>query len=198
MAAYTDSNTYIQAILDPKFYDTQMNRDKAANEYFNDMAQGDDYTSDILKFKDYLTGPKGEQYRYQELEEEDFEKLLEGVYNVNKDSLISENISQLRNQLIAAGVVAVIPRRYKIYKFAPMFYYSWGLKSSDKWERGTLSKGRTGKFVILTNDGHSISFKRVEDCPENPYPGMVVEYKKEEVNSGDYKISACRVIKKSM
>ena len=198
MAAYTDSNTYIQAILDPKFYDTQMNRDKAANEYFNDMAQGDDYTSDILKFKDYLTGPKGEQYRYQELEEEDFEKLLEGVYNVNKDSLISENISQLRNQLIAAGVVAVIPRRYKIYKFAPMFYYSWGLKSSDKWERGTLCEGRTGKFVILTNDGHRISFKRVEDCPENPYPGMVVEYKKEEVNSGDYKISACRVIKKSM
>lgn len=195
LAAYTDSNTYIQAILAPKFYDTQINRDKAANEYFNDMAQGDDYASDILKFKDYLTGSKGEQYRYQELEEKDFEKLLEGVYNVNKDSLISENISQLRNQLIAAGVVAVIPRRYKIYKFAPMFYYSWGLKSSDKWERGTLSKGKTGKFVISTNDGQRISFKSVEDYPENPYPGMVVEYKKEEVNPGNYKISACRVIK---
>ena len=108
----------------------------------------------------------------------------------------SKTVQELTNQLVAAGIVAPLPRRNKPYKFAPMFYYIWGLKTPDRWDRGIIDIGRTGKFVVKTSYGKRISFKEESSVPNGAFRGMSVEYK-EEITENDHKIIACRVLSRT-
>lgn len=189
-SAYQDSDSHVQAIIPSKYYASQSNRDKAANGFIEDLMRGGEFTSDINAVKEFLESPDGVQYRYRELEEKEFNSMLSQVLKTK--TVNSKTIQELTNQLVAAGIVAQLPRRNKPYKFAPMFYYIWSLKTPDKWEHGIIDKGRTGKFIIRTSSGKRISFKREDIIPQNAYYGMNVEYK-EEITGDDHKIIACRI-----
>ena len=197
--AYEDPKLdYSTIILPSRYYATMENRDKAANEYFRDMTRNSEFT-DVINFKDYLTSSAGTPYQYKELDEKSFDELLQKVCDTYKGTqdFHSENITQLKQQLVASGIIAIIPRGYKLYRFAPMFHYSWHLQTPNKWERGTLSIGRTGKFIIVTRDGKRISFaSNLEQYPANDLLRKQIEYKSEEV-AGDEKIVSWRLIKKA-
>lgn len=196
--AYEDPKLdYPSIILPSKYYATLENRDEAANDYFRDMTRNSEFT-DVINFRDYLTSSAGTPYQYKELEEKSFEELLQRVCDTYKgvQDFHSENITQLSQQLIAAGIITMIPRGYKLYRFAPMFHYLWRLKTPEKWERGTLSRGRTGKLIIITREGKRISFVSDVEYPMDDFCGKQIEYKSEEV-AGDEKVVSWRPIRKA-
>lgn len=191
-AAIQDSDRYVKAILPSKYYATPDNRDNAANGNFEDMAKGGDFTSDILKFREFLRSSNGDRYRYKELDEKDFDRLLSDIIDeYGSDNLISRNKADLSNQLIAAGIVAMIPRGRKFYRFADMYHYTWGLANAENWERGTLAYGQRGRLVVITQDGRRISFKPYNE-PKDAMAGDKIEYKLVQDFPGSYKVDMWR------
>lgn len=122
---------YVQEIISSEIYASRAVRITAAETYFNDLTM-DSSLQDLICFKDYINSDRGKDYRYKTLDENKFNELINAVYS-SKQVEFSEIASpeDLKSLLYACGIMHEhITRGGKLYAFAPMYAYSWGLKST--------------------------------------------------------------------
>lgn len=137
---------YVQEIIHSEIYASRNVRIKAAETYFNDLTM-DTSLTDLISFKNYINSDKGQDFRFKTLNETEFNSLINSVYDSNKDDFKEINKPEdLKSLLYACGIMHEhITRGGKLYSFAPMYAYSWGLKSTnldDKIWINTESKNR--------------------------------------------------------
>lgn len=130
--ALEDNTKHVTAIIPSKSYTKKDVKDKAAITYFDDLTQ-DDFSKDLIKFKDFLDAKEGDPFRFKSLDRYMYEKLLQTVFDKYKEEFkIVKNIDELNTILEANGIIAEkITREGKYYQFAPLYYYIWALKNSS-------------------------------------------------------------------
>lgn len=132
---------YVKNIIDPSIYASQTVRDKAANTYFDDLTQ-DEFSRDLIKVRTFINSDEGKDFRYKTLTEKEFDTLIRAIMEkYSKDDFKSvETADDLKMMLFANGIVA---EKYisggKIFPFAPIYYYAWGLKST-RYDKAYVNK----------------------------------------------------------
>lgn len=154
---------YVKEILPPEIYASREVRIKAANEYYSDLAK-DTSLHDLLCVKDFINSEKGKDYRLKTLDESQFEEFVNKVYDQHSDTMTSTNSAEdLKSLLFGCGIMAFYPvRGGKLYKFAPMYVYAWGLKDTRFDKELSFSKNNgfkrpknfTGKIEYDGEDYH--------------------------------------------
>lgn len=123
---------YVTAIIPSEAYASKETRQFAVDAYFTDLSNND-FSEDLKIFKDFLTSSEGKEFSYKTLTLSDFDKMMKTIVEKNKDSLkyVKED-NDLKSLLEANGIIAedTWPSIGKIYRFAPLYYYSWHLKST--------------------------------------------------------------------
>lgn len=145
-----NSNKHVHEVISPEIYAAREVRIKAAESYFNDMASEEDFTDDLLKVRDFINSEHGKDFRLKILNEEQFNKMREEILRIYKDSLHAvDNTDELAQLIYASGLMKEIykPGR-KIYRFAPMYEYAWGLagKSEDDESQSSQAYKRNSPY----------------------------------------------------
>ncbi len=132
--ALQKTKKHVKQIISPEIYASRDVRLKTATSYFDDLTQ-DDFSKDLICFKDFINSDKGQEFRYKSLPEETFNLLIKFVFNdyFNLGLFKSvRNQDDLKTLLYANGIVAEkVKPGGKIYQFASMYTYVWALKSSE-------------------------------------------------------------------
>ena len=118
--------------MSSEIYASREVRIKATNTYFNDLAQ-DDYSRDLLVFKEYLNSDKGKEFRLKTLKQELFDEMIQRICNEESDRLsVIKTENDLKTILYANGIIAEKPTRGGlVYRFAKMYWYAWGLSGTE-------------------------------------------------------------------
>ena len=110
-AALKYSAKWIHVILSSEIYATKEVRDLATTNYFKDLTS-DDFSKDLVRFKDVIRTSGGENYRFKSKKEKLFEDLIdatieriesEGGSEVIKSKRDLKNMSIGRAQSIING-----------------------------------------------------------------------------------------------
>ena len=132
-AALKYSAKWIHVILSSEIYATKEVRDLATTNYFKDLTS-DDFSKDLVRFKDVIRTSGGENYRFKSLSEKLFEDLIDATIERIESEGGSEVIKSkrdLKNMIFANGIMAEkITTKGRYYTFAPIYWYSWGLANS--------------------------------------------------------------------
>lgn len=125
-------NRYVTELVSSEIYASREVRIKATNTYFNDLAQ-DDYSRDLLVFKEYLNSDKGKEFRLKTLKQELFDEMIQRICNEESDRLsVIKTENDLKTILYANGIIAEKPTRGGlVYRFAKMYWYAWGLSGTE-------------------------------------------------------------------
>lgn len=127
-------NRYVQWLIAPADYANRDVRNQAAQQYFDDLTR-DEFSADLIKFRDVLQSDKGKSYRKKTLREIEFNDLINLVMDSYSDFTAAKTGEDLKLMLYASGIMAEKPiSGEKIYRFAPLYFYHWGLKST-RYER---------------------------------------------------------------
>ena len=120
---------YVKEIIPPEIYASQAVRDETTEKYFADLTQ-DAFSKDLLKFKEVIRTSIGEQFRFKSLSERQFESLIDITFTRIVDSEVVKTPNDLKRLIFANGIMAEkITKRGRHYLFAPIYWYSWGLKN---------------------------------------------------------------------
>jgi hypothetical protein len=123
-------NRYVQWLIAPEDYANREVRTLAAQQYFDDLTR-EEFSKDLIKFRDVLQSDKGKPYRRKTLREIEFNALINLVMDSYSDFIAAKTGEDLKLMLYASGIVAEHPiSGEKIYRFAPLYFYHWGLKST--------------------------------------------------------------------
>lgn len=123
---------YVTAIIPSEAYASKEIRDFAVDEYFKDLSQNE-FSGDLMIFKNFLTSAEGKEFSYKTLTLNDFDKMMKIIVEKNTDNFETvKDANDLKSLLEANGIIAEYtwPSIGKIYRFAPLYYYSWHLKST--------------------------------------------------------------------
>lgn len=169
--ALGDNNNVFNCILSPEIYASKSVRETTTEKYFADLTQ-DAFSKDLSRFKEVIRTSIGEPYRFKALNEVQFEELITMTFDRITDSDVVRTPEDLKRLIFANGIMAEkITRIGRFYRFAPIYWYSWGLANSVLEKEETLRK-RQKKLVeneeycgiiIVDHRGK----KRIK-CP-NPY-----------------------------
>ena len=177
-----NSNKPITAIISSESYAKKEVRDRATRKYFDDLTR-DQFSADLVKFREFLDYKDGDPYRFKSLTQNLYEELLEEVCKkYHQELIVVKNPSDLNSMLEANGIIAEkITREGKFYQFAPLYYYIWALKNSrfdeleqkrvsriGKYVSGTLASGQPANFVI-TFDKRYLVKNDTNTFKENQY-----------------------------
>lgn len=128
-------NRYVQWVIAPEDYANREVRNLAAQQYFDDLTR-DEFSKDLIKFRDVLQSDKGKPYRWKTLREIEFNELINLVMDSYSDFIAAKTGEDLKLMLYASGIVAEDPiSGEKIYRFAPLYFYHWGLKSTSRYDK---------------------------------------------------------------
>lgn len=158
-----NSYSHVQEIISPNIYASREVRSKVAESYFNDMASEEDFTDDLQKVRSFINSEQGKDFRKKTLTESEFNSFLQQIMTLYANEMNAvESPLELAQLIYASGLMKEVykPGR-KIYKFAPMFEYPWGLqgKSEDEedahssrynYKKHELEEGKIyeGKIII--------------------------------------------------
>ena len=132
-------DTYVHEIMSSEIYASRDVRIKAANTYFEDLAQ-DDFSKDLLVFRNYLNSDKGRDYRFKSLKQELFDNLIKQIC-IEGNLQIAKTEEDLKTILYANGVILEVPTRGGlIYRFASMYQYAWALSNAEKTDLNSDAK----------------------------------------------------------
>lgn len=122
---------YVKEIISPEIYASREVRIDSTDKYFLDLAQ-DEFSRDLLKFKDVLMSATGEQFRYKSLNENQFNDLINLVFNKIDDSPVVKSPDDLISLIFANGIMSEkITSIGKFYRFASIYHYAWGLANGE-------------------------------------------------------------------
>ena len=162
---------YVKEIIHSEIYASRAVRIKAAETYFNDLTM-DTSLQDLIYFKDFINSDKGQGYRCKTLDEETFNDLINTVYNSKQvDFTEITSPEDLKSLLYACGIMHEhFTRGGKLYTFAPMYAYSWGLKSTALDDKLWINKSQVSRNRELfeTIEG-TVEFDGSEYCCHHKY-----------------------------
>ena len=122
---------YVKEIISPEIYASREVRIDSTDKYFLDLAQ-DEFSRDLLKFKDVLMSATGEQFRYKSLNETRFNDLINLVFSKIIDSPVVKSPDDLISLIFANGIMSEkITSIGKFYRFASIYHYAWGLANGE-------------------------------------------------------------------
>ena len=122
---------YVKEIISPEIYASREVRIDSTDKYFLDLAQ-DEFSRDLLKFKDVLMSATGEQFRYKSLNETQFNNLINLVFSKIIDSPVVKSPDDLISLIFANGIMSEkITSIGKFYRFASIYHYAWGLANGE-------------------------------------------------------------------
>ena len=122
---------YVKEIISPEIYASREVRIDSTDKYFLDLAQ-DEFSRDLLKFKDVLMSATGEQFRYKSLNETQFNDLINLVFSKIIDSPVVKTPDDLISLIFANGIMSEkITSIGKFYRFASIYHYAWGLANGE-------------------------------------------------------------------
>lgn len=195
--ALSKTERFVHSIISPEIYASKSVREETTEKYFADLAR-DAFSKDLLRFKEVIRTSVGEQFRYKSLTEKQFDDLIEITYKRIVDSDVVKSPQDLKDLITANGIMAEkITTKGRFYRFAPIYWYSWGLVNSvlekeekKKTNRTDFSKklvdGKSyeGKIVEI-KDKYGNYQKRVE-CSYHPVPLVIrSKSKMSYFNAGD-------------
>ena len=144
--ALAKTERYVQnGIISSEIYASKSVREETTEKYFDDLTQ-DPFSQDLVQFKEVINTSIGEKYRYKALTESQFEELIYTTFDRIIDSPVVKTPSDLKSLIFANGIMAKkITTKGTYYRFAPIYWYSWGLVNSaleneEKKERKRQSK----------------------------------------------------------
>lgn len=180
--ALAKTERYVQnGIISSEIYASKSVREETTEKYFADLTQ-DAFSKDLLRFKEVIRTSVGEKYRYKALTEAQFEELISITFDRIVESPVVKAPDDLKRLIFANGIMAEkITTKGRYYRFAPIYWYSWGLVNSalEKEEKKKASKVETTKAleegqtytgqVIEVKDYYGRIRKRVK-CANHPQP----------------------------
>lgn len=180
--ALAKTERYVQnGIISSEIYASKSVREDTTEKYFADLTQ-DAFSKDLLRFKEVIRTSVGEKYRYKALTEAQFEELISITYNRIVESPVVKSPDDLKRLIFANGIMAEkITTKGRYYRFAPIYWYSWGLVNSalEKEEKKKTSKVESTKTleegqtytgqVIEVKDRFGRIRKKVK-CANHPHP----------------------------
>lgn len=179
--ALAKTERLIKSIISSEIYASKSVRDEATEKYFADLTQ-DAFSKDLLRFKEVIRTSIGERFRYKALTEAQFEELISITFDRIVESPVVKAPDDLKRLIFANGIMAEkITTKGRYYRFAPIYWYSWGLVNSvlEKEEKKKTSKEETIKAleegqtysgqVIEVKDNYGRIRKRVK-CANHPQP----------------------------
>lgn len=180
--ALAKTERYVQnGIISSEIYASKSVREDTTEKYFADLTQ-DAFSKDLLRFKEVIRTSVGEKYRYKALTEVQFEELISITYNRIVESPVVKSPDDLKRLIFANGIMAEkITTKGRYYRFAPIYWYSWGLVNSalEKEEKKKTSKVESTKAleegqtytgqVIEVKDRFGRIRKKVK-CANHPHP----------------------------
>lgn len=159
--ALAKTERYIQnGIITPEIYASKSVRDETTEKYFADLTQ-DAFSKDLLRFKEVIRTSVGEKFRYKALTESQFEELITITFKRITDSPVVKTPDDLKRLIFANGIMAEkITTKGRYYRFAPIYWYSWGLVNSaleneEKKERKKSMKDSS--FIDKKKDDYSLT-----------------------------------------
>lgn len=189
--ALARTEKYVQnGIISSEIYASKSVRDDTTEKYFADLTQ-DAFSKDLLRFKEVIRTSIGEPYRYKSLTEIQFDELVALTFNRIIDSEVVKTPDDLKRLIFANGIMAEkITTKGRYYRFAPIYWYSWGLVNSaleneekkktkqnnnesileigQKKEKNSLVEGKEYIGVVLTP---KLGAEPCQiECKESPYP----------------------------
>ncbi len=179
--ALARTERYVQnGIISPEIYASKAVREETTEKYFADLTQ-DAFSKDLLRFKEVIRTSDGEQFRYKALTEKQFEELITLTFSRIIESDVVKTPDDLKRLIFANGIMAEkITNKGRYYRFAPIYWYSWGLKNSDLEKE---EKKKTGRYDFSKRlvDGELYEGKIVEIygsekriiCSNHPYPLVI-------------------------
>ena len=171
--ALAKTERYVQdGIISAEIYASKAVREETTEKYFNDLTQ-DAFSKDLLRFREVLRSSIGEEFRYKALTEIQFDKLISVTFEKIEESPVVKSTEDLKRLIFANGIMAEkITTKGKYYRFAPIYWYSWGLVNSalEKEERKKNSKENKGLVdgeeysgrIIIVKDYYGRERKRVK------------------------------------
>ena len=180
--ALAKTERYVQnGIISSEIYASKSVRDDTTEKYFADLTQ-DEFSKDLLRFKEVIRTSVGEKYRFKALTETQFEELISITFDRIVGSSVVKAPDDLKRLIFANGIMAEkITTKGRYYRFAPIYWYSWGLVNSalEKEEKKKASKAESTKAleegqtytgqVIEVKDYYGRIRKRVK-CSNHPQP----------------------------
>lgn len=152
----TSSN--ISEFISPDIYASRKRRIYTAESYFDDLTR-DRFSKDLIVLKDFINSDAGEEYRFKSLKEKQFEDLINTVYGMLTSNEVIKTPGDLITMVFANGIMArkVTPGG-KYYRFAPIYWYAWGLSNSEyeKEDRSQWKKTYVTEEVAPKNDGTNL------------------------------------------
>ena len=141
--ALAKTERYVQnGIIPSEIYASKSVREATTEKYFADLTQ-DAFSKDLLRFKEVIRTSVGEKYRYKALTESQFEDLISITFERIVESPVVKTPDDLKRLIFANGIMAEkITTKGRYYRFAPIYWYSWGLVNSalEKEEKKKASK----------------------------------------------------------
>ena len=141
--ALAKTERYVQnGIISSEIYASKSVREDTTEKYFADLTQ-DAFSKDLLRFKEVIRTSVGEKYRYKALTESQFEELISITFERIVESPVVKAPDDLKRLIFANGIMAEkITTKGRYYRFAPIYWYSWGLVNSalEKEEKKKTSK----------------------------------------------------------
>lgn len=148
--ALAKTERYVQnGIIPSEIYASKSVRDNTTEKYFADLTQ-DAFSKDLLRFKEVIRTSVGEKYRYKALTETQFEELISITFDRIVESPVVKAPDDLKRLIFANGIMAEkITTKGRYYRFAPIYWYSWGLVNSalEKEEKKKHSKFESTYFL---------------------------------------------------
>lgn len=180
--ALAKTERYVQnGIISPEIYASKSVREDTTEKYFADLTQ-DAFSKDLLRFKEVIRTSVGEKYRYKALTEAQFEELISITFDRIVESPVVKSPDDLKRLIFANGIMAEkITTKGRYYRFAPIYWYSWGLVNSalEKEEKKKASKvvstkaleeGQTYTGQIIEVKDYYGRIRKKVKCANHPHP----------------------------
>lgn len=177
--ALAKTERYVQdGIISSEIYASKAVREETTEKYFNDLTQ-DAFSKDLLRFREVIRTSVGEEFRFKALTESQFDKLLSVTFEKIEDSPVVKSMDDLKRLIFANGIMAEkITTKGRYYRFAPIYWYSWGLvnsalekeekKRNNRKESKGLSDGEEFEgYIIVVKDSYGRERKRVKCASYN-------------------------------
>ena len=180
--ALAKTERFVQnGIISSEIYASKSVRDDTTEKYFADLTQ-DEFSKDLLRFKEVIRTSVGEKYRFKALTETQFEELISITFDRIVGSSVVKAPDDLKRLIFANGIMAEkITTKGRYYRFAPIYWYSWGLVNSalEKEEKKktskvestrTLKEGQTYTGQVIEVKDYYGRIRKKVKCSNHPKP----------------------------
>ena len=179
--ALSETKKYIREIISPEIYASKSVREKTTDRYFDDLTR-DEFSKDLKHLRDIIRSDNGKKYRFKSLTESLYEELINDVFSRIQDSEVVSSPKDLKDMITANGIMAKVPTRNgTYYRFASIYWYSWGLVNSEleaEEKKKTIKREKPSVLeenqtytgtIIEVKDLYGRLRKRVK-CSNHPQP----------------------------